>query len=438
MKRILLVLALIATFQFAGAQGAKSAAEVKEAIAKAEEATQNPKKAANPATWITLASKYMEAYEAPSGNLMRGTSKQNLALMFKEKPVSTETVTVAGATYTKEVYKNKELYFNANGLLEIIKVTKPYVSNALDKAAKAYYKANEVDAKGKKTKNVVEGLKRIASYYMEDGMLAYTFGDYAEASKCFENAAETLEKEPVAAPDAEAYYNAGFTAGLVKDDERAIKLFDKCLALGYNGEEGAVYAKLAEAYTNLDQKDKAAECLEEGFKLFPQSQSILIGLINYYLNEGKDTGRLFELINAAKANEPNNASLYYVEGNINKELGKIDDAAAAYAKCAEVDPSYEFGYIGIGAMYYDIASELSQKASEELDDRKYEAMLLEVENNLMKAIEPFEKVFEISKNNDIKMTMAEYLKNIYYRLSAKDEKYEAAYNKYNDIMKNGL
>ena len=55
---------------------------------------------------------------------------------------------------------------------------------------------------------------------------------------------------------------------------------------------------------------------------FPQSQGVLIGLINYYINSGENTDRLFELISAAKSNEPNNASLYYVEGNVNLHLGR--------------------------------------------------------------------------------------------------------------------
>ena len=81
---------------------------------------------------------------------------------------------------------------------------------------------------------------------------------------------------------------------------------------------------------------------------FPQSQGVLIGLINYYINSGENTDRLFELISAAKANEPNNASLYYVEGNVNLQLGRAEDAIAAYEKCSEINPEYEFGYIGIG------------------------------------------------------------------------------------------
>lgn len=437
MKRILLALALIASVQFAGAQ-TKSPAEVTKAIESAEAAAQNPKKAANPSTWINIAAKYVDAYNAPVGNIWKGISQQELPLVVKEKPLATEQVNLSGVPYMKNVYSNYDLYFNEGGLLEIVKVTKPYVTGALDKAVEAYMEAYKVDEKGKKTKQIVAGLKDVASKYMEEGLTEYTLGNFAGASVNFEKAGTSVEGAPVSEIDAEAFYNAGFTAVLVKENERAIKLFEKCIANDYSGEDGAVYAKIAESYTNLDQKDKAAEYLETGFQKFPQSQSILVGLINYYLESGKNTDRLFELINAAKENEPNNASLYYVEGNINKQLGRVEDAVAAYAKCATVDPAYEFGYIGIGILYYEAAIEASQKASEEFDNAKYEALLKVIEEDLMNALEPFEKAFETTKNNDIKVSIAEYLKNIYYRFTTKGAEYEAGYNKYNDIVKNGL
>lgn len=437
MKRILLALALIASVQFAGAQ-TKSPAEVTKAIESAEAAAQNPKKAANPSTWVNIATKYVDAYNAPVGNIWKGISQQELTFVLKEKPLATEQVNLSGVPYMKNVYSNFDLYFNEGGLLEIIKVTKPYVTGALDKAVEAYMEAYKVDVKGKKTKQIVAGLKDIASKYMEDGLTEYTLGNYGEASVNFEKAGTSIECAPVSEINADAFYNAGITAVLVKENERAIKLFEKCIANDYSGEDGAVYSKIAECYTNLDQKDKAAEYLETGFQKFPQSQSILVGLIKYYLESGKNTDRLFELINAAKENEPNNASLYYVEGNINKQLGRVEDAVAAYAKCATVDPAYEFGYIGIGILYYEAAIEASQKASEEFDNAKYEALLKVIEEDLMNALEPFEKAFETTKNNDIKVSIAEYLKNIYYRFTTKGAEYEAGYNKYNDIVKNGL
>ena len=145
--------------------------------------------------------------------------------------------------------------------------------------------------------------------------------------------------------------------------------------------------------------------------------------------------QIFELIAEAKKNEPENVSLYYVEGNIHKQLGNFEKAVEAYKECAVVNPNYDFGYHGLGAIYYDRAVELSEKASQELDDAKYAVLVKEYEQVLLDAIEPFEKAFEVTSNADVKLNCAEYLKNIYYRFSSVEDKYMQGYNKYNEYVK---
>ena len=145
-------------------------------------------------------------------------------------------------------------------------------------------------------------------------------------------------------------------------------------------------------------------------------------------------GRLFELLNEAKKNEPNNASLYYVEGNIHAKLGEIDEAVESYHKCAEIDPKYEYGYIGEGILRYNQAIELQDKAQNEFDDAKYTALVQQFEDVLKKGIDPFEKAYELSKDEGVKSSIAEYLKNIYYRFREQDAKYQAGYDKYQAIL----
>ena len=136
-------------------------------------------------------------------------------------------------------------------------------------------------------------------------------------------------------------------------------------------------------------------------------------------------------------NEPNNASHYYVEGDIHNKLGHKDQAIAAYTKAGEINPDYEFGWIGIGVLYYNEAIEIQNKAAAEMDDAKYMKLVEEFEAALMNAMEPFEKAFATTKDESIRYTMAEYLKNIYYRFREKDQKYADAYTKYNEIVANG-
>lgn len=430
MKKILLALAMFAAIQVADAQ-VKSAADVKKSVEAAEAATQNVKKAVKTATWLKLGQEYVKAYDAPTGNILPGSNKTELTLMMgPEKPVSSEEVTVNNEKYTKDVYADKNLYFNQNGQLVIIEVTKPVYEDALERAVKAYQKAYELDEKHAKDKDVAAAFDYIGQKYVTEAFNKYTFGDVATASKLFEKAADVEALAPLSKIDTSVIYNAGFTAMAAKDNERALKFFKRCYDLGYYYEGGEVFARLAEVDTLNTKK-----YLEEGFSKFPQSQSILIGLINYYLKNNEDPETLFGLLDKAKANEPNNASLFYVEGNIRAQLGQIDKAVVAYEECAKINPEYEYGFIGEGTMFYNRAIELQTKAQEEIDDAKYMALVKEFEESLKSCIAPFEKAFEITKDANIKAGIASYLKNAFYRFREESAENQTKYEKYSEIAK---
>lgn len=430
MKKILLALAMFAAIQVADAQ-VKSAADVKKSVEAAEAATQNVKKAVKTATWLKLGQEYVKAYEAPTGNILPGSNKTELTLMMgSEKPVSSEEVTVNNEKYTKDVYADKNLYFNQNGQLVIIEVTKPVYEDALERAVKAYQKAYELDEKHAKDKDVAAAFDDISKKYVTEAFNKYTFGDVATASKLFEKAVDVEALAPLSKIDTSVIYNAGFTAMAAKDNERALKFFKRCYDLGYYYEGGEVFARLAEVDTLNTKK-----YLEEGFSKFPQSQSILIGLINYYLKNNEDPETLFGLLDKAKANEPNNASLFYVEGNIRAQLGQIDKAVVAYEECAKINPEYEYGFIGEGTMFYNRAIELQTKAQEEIDDAKYMALVKEFEESLKSCIAPFEKAFEITKDANIKAGIASYLKNAFYRFREESAENQTKYEKYAEIAK---
>ena len=438
MKRILIALAVLLSVQVADAQ-VKTPEAAKKAVESAEAAAQNPKKNTKVATWLKLATAYMAAYDAPVGNVLLNTPRMQLAYMMgNEKPMAVEEVTVDGQPFKKEVYSNKNLYFDASDVVRFIEVTQPVYEDALASALAAYAKAYEVDAKKSKEADIKAGIKNISQKYFMDGMNQYSLGDHKTAAILIGKAADASETAPLSEVDTTSLYNAGFVYWAMKDYETAKTYFQRCLDAEYYYENGEVFAKLGDVYFKLGDKENGVATLEKGFTKFPQSQSVLIGLINYYLESGSNTDRLFELLAEAKKNEPENVSLYYVEGNIHKQLGDFDKALAAYKECAVVNPNYDFGYHGQGALYYDLAVDLSTKASEELDDNKYAELQAQCEKALLNAIEPFEKAFEVTENPQLKLNAAEYLKNIYYRVSSLEDKYMEGYNKYNAYVKENM
>ena len=159
MKQILLTVAMLAVAVTAGAQNKD---QLLSNIAKAEVATQNEKKAANPNTWIKYGDAYMDAYNALFGDLWIGATQTDAQFLGGVKPLSTEQVQIQGAPYTLEHYEYRDLYYNVNGVLEVVIITKPIMDkDLLVQARDAYLKAAGLDAKGSKTKLISEKLSSL-------------------------------------------------------------------------------------------------------------------------------------------------------------------------------------------------------------------------------------------------------------------------------------
>ena len=359
MKKTLIALTVLLSSAMIATAQQKSPEALRSAVEKAEAAAENPKKAGKPDTWMKIGKAYVDAYNGPAGQLWTGASQAEIQLVTgNAQPISVETVELGGSPCQKQVFADKELYFNQQGQLVLIKVTKPVYEDALAKAVEAYAKAGELDPAGKKSKAITEALNDISGKYLTEGMNEYTLGNLKTSSLDFENAANAAMTPPSNRLDTTAVYNAGFTAwayanalaqtdslAAVAEYRRAKGFFETCLANGYYYEGGEVFAKLHDINNKLGDKEAARQVLETGFQKYPDSQSILISLINFYIENNEDPDKLFTLIDAAIANEPNNASLYYVKGNIYKQLGNQQAAKDAYYKCAEINPDYEFGYI---------------------------------------------------------------------------------------------
>ncbi len=431
MKKIFFVLALVASIQFAGAQ-TKSVGAAKTAVETAKAAVENVKKNTKAATWIKYGQALLDAYNAPAGNYWSGMTQNDIKLIGgSEKPLSEEQVVINGQPMIKQIFDNKELYFDQSGVLSIINVTKPAVENALTQALDAFKKAAELDA-SQKIKEIPAGIKNVADKFTEEAYNAYSFGKYDVASKCFENAFLASGTAPYSTLDTNAVYNAGLTAWMGQDAERAKTFFKKCIDYGYAGEDGEAYAKLSDISDKLGDKDASKSYLEEGFSKYPQSQSILVGLINYYVTSGEDTDRLFELLDGAKANEPGNASLFYVEGNAHSKLGNEEAAIKAYDRCAEIDPSYVYGYIGKGLYFYNKAADIQTAANLENDDAKYMELMTDFEKYLKACVAPLEKAYESGTDEEVKASLATYLKSACFLLRGDDE-FASKYEKYNAI-----
>lgn len=256
MKRFYLAIAVLAMLSLPAAaqQQVKSAKAAKAAVEKAAADTLNPKKNTKTATWLKLGKTYMDAYASPQGNAWIGAMRSDVALvMGEDKPVSETVVELGGQQMVKEVYAERNYYYSSNGVLQMIEVTQPVVENALEQALGAYIKAQSFDEKGSKKKDLSNAFRSLDEKFTTEAYNAYTFGDLKKASYYFEKAVEASVQEPYASVDTNAVYNTALTAYMIGDTQRAKTFFEQSLALGYYGEEGDTYSKLA------DIADKAGD-----------------------------------------------------------------------------------------------------------------------------------------------------------------------------------
>lgn len=435
MKKILLsVVAVLAVFSAMAQDDVKSVAAATKSLQSAREATENPKKNTKMATWFKYGEALVDAYAAPMGNVYPGITAEELAFLNDNaKPLSEETVEVLGAQYTKKVFPTCNYYFSTDGKLEIVEVTKVVEEKALPQAIDAFAKAASLD-NGSKSKDLVGALKNVNGKLIESASNSYRLGRYEESSYDFEYAAKALATAPSSQIDTNSIYNAAIAAQLAGNDDRAKVFYEKCANIGYYGDDGVVYYKLSEIATKKGDQAESLRLLQEGFVKMPESQMLLIGLINYYVTSGENSDEIFVLLDKAKANDPSNVSLYQVEGDIHKKLGETDQALASYDKCISIDPNYEYGYIGKGILYYDQAVEYQALANEEMDDAKWKVLDEKFEESLKACIPPFEKAFDVTKDETVKKGVSEYLKNACYRFISEGDEYQQKYDKYKNYL----
>ena len=411
----------------------KAVVDAKKALDKAIAASQ--KKADKAATWTALSDAYVKAYDAPAQNLLAGSTATEVNMFLKGQKATGISNRKGADDVEYEVvsYDNKDLYYQ-NDRLEFWLITKPVVENALGKAADALEKAYSLDPKAAANKAYAEKANKIHENIYQEAVSEYLAGNAAKASELFSQAAKVNAGKILNGFDSMSVYNAALMANIAGDKAKAIEGYKECIAKGYFN-DGNVFSNLADIYKNQGDEATALKTLEDGFAKFPNSQSVLVGLINHYLTTGTEPDKLFSLLHDAQKNDPRNASLYYVEGDAYKKLGDYDKALELFDKASEVDPKYIYGVLNKGILYYDRAVEVQEKASLEMDDAKYAKLVDELNGYLEKAIEPFEKAFNMSDDKTIKTAVADYLKNIYFRFRDRSADFQAAYDKYNNYVK---
>jgi tetratricopeptide (TPR) repeat protein len=298
-----------------------------------------------------------------------------------------------------------------------------------------FLKAYELDglpnAKGKIKPKFQKDIKaKIKEYYTTQANLvaygAHLFEkkDYPATVKVFETylgipALPMMNGE--LKPDSTFYmikYYTAIAATNAEMSDKAISYYEDLKDDGY--EELIVHQLLYEEYLKKKDTVNFVKTLKAGFEKFPNEPWFLQNLINYYIfsNQAKDA---IVYLNAAIKRDPNKAEYQYIKGNLEENMGNLEDARKAFDKAIELDPTQADAYAGIGRLIYNKGVAMADAANEIKDNKLYNAAKKKADAVFAESIPFFKKAAELKP---AEMEYKRTLKNIYYRLKM-DKEYEA-------------
>jgi tetratricopeptide (TPR) repeat protein len=292
--------------------------------------------------------------------------------------------------------------------------------NPLEEAYKSYMKALSLDDKDR----YANGIKIKLTFLIQDltkaAVNAFQAEKYDDATKYFENILD-IEKTDLFKKDTPVdtviIYNTGLAATNAKQYKKAIDYFKECIKYDYNG--GASYGQIISAYEAMGDTTAAVNSMKEGFEAYPESQNILVSLINYYMSKNKSEDAISYLDKAIEK-DPKNPTFYFAKGAALDKLGRSDEALKAYQQATEVNPKFADAYYNMGVVYFNRGVKQLEVAAKvpPTEQDKYEAEKGKADVQFKKAIPYMEKASELNPKDRF---ILEHLKNLYYRLKMMDK-----------------
>ncbi len=412
---------------------------LKKQKAKSDAEITNPKKSANPKTWIKRADIYYNASTFVTGGLYKGLPAkgkgfQNVEYIFGKpgkilKKDNTETW----------IYNRKKLFF-VNGVLDHWEQTEFIDKDALKKAAEAILKAVELDKKGTlKDKSSTKDLNElIKNSIINEAIGRYTQKDYDNAYKLMDYGYKLcqLPKHPsdTAYDSKQIQYFEGVIAYNAKKYDLAKKHFEKSISDNY--QPGIAYHYLADSYAALGDSASSIAKIKEGFEKYPDEEQLIIDLINYYMLRNKQD-KAVEYIDIAIKKNPDNPSYYSAKATVYDN--KTDELTKLYDKYME--EAYEHKKEAFRNRNNSKLKAAAEKKRDEAVDNALEQVKL-IDENIAKAEKLYNKSLEINpkffnaaynigrlylKKNELKAKHADWLLKVYINKNfAKSAEFENA------------
>jgi len=380
MKKIALLMIGVMLSFFVNAQTASVTAEsLLKAKTKSDSDIQNPKKAAKYTTWVKRGDLYLDLVQFNTKGLWVGMPQQGLngAELLVGKPQKI----MAQGNKEDWIYERVTLHFE-DGKLVSWDETKPLVENGEDVAMEAYMKAWEMDEKGKLKSDTkfLGNLATLRGLFAAKGVKYYNEAEKTKEPELYKKSVLELDKalklgefpkneaDSLFDPGLVTYY-AGVIAQSGKHYDLAEKYYKLCIEKNYQGDKP--YHALAGLYATQKLSDKELAILKEGFDKYPESNTLLVDFINYYLKTGESEEALKKLQKGLDDN-PENSSYYFAIGTLYDEMmqdtsDKYTDeqkeeyynlAIENYKNAIKYKEDYFDANFNLGVIYYNKANRI--------------------------------------------------------------------------------
>ncbi len=401
---------------------------VKKKVEKSDADIKNPKKNIKAATWEKRGELFQDVFEVGLEHLQEGMAPTALILFYKE-PDSITTETRDGDLRETYIYDHMTYTF-VNGTLQDWKRLDPIHEDPLRVAMDAYFRALELDEKGKLVSKVKENLNILKNQLKREGVNDYYVGKYDEALESFENVLEVNNQEIFAGEfDTLMVQYSGIISREIAGETGNKELYSK--AIGYYKQLADIdfggpntYLQIKQDYLSMGDTLSALDVMKEAIEKYPDSINVIANLADSYIllkkfDEGlEDMGRIIE-------KNPNVAESHYWNGRllINKEeVEFIDKAIESYTRAGELNPDLYYIWYDLGYIYYLQGADFYDRANEEVHEPTRLRLLELGKEKYRQAIPILEKSYALNDvNATVKYETLDLLQRIYYKEQMMDE-----------------
>jgi len=395
-------------------------------LKKSDKDLVDPKQSISPKFWLNRADLMLDIYEVNLKYLVVGAAPVLVKMNFGEPKQITTEAKPDGNTYEIHQHDQVKITYLSQAVVSWEEFNKIY-EKPLPEAYKCLEKSQELDVEHKLDKKIKEAYLRLSNSLISEGSSRYLDKDYKEAFNDFKLSVDIKLKPVVNTIDTLIMFYTGLAASKVDLVDESIKYYE--MALSYNLPEPTLYVQLKQQYFIKEDTNKGIEILKKGFDKFPESQEIVVELINHYMSIEKSDEAL-NYIKIAQQKDPTNISLIFAEGTLYDKKGEVDKAEEIYKKTIEMDPNYFNGYYNLSVMYINTGQELFKKADASKSNDDYKKYKEEGDIQFGKAREPMEHCVQLleaqgsSISAEDKTTLKlvyQTLNSIYTRLSMFDK-----------------